>query len=886
MAKLISSAHSRSLLLLVVLALCLAGLSPIGPPVRAAAPPPPARHRPAPKPQLAARRPTAADWTPGRLVVQLAPGHRLQGPARGAGPIAGADPGLREALAAWHLDQAAVLDSASGIYRLYSSAPAFDAAAAAAALAGTPGVAYAEPDYRLHSAWVPNDPFYSKQWYLAQINAPAAWDVTTGRDSVVVAMIDTGIAANHPDLAGKLVPGYNFVSDTPNTADDNGHGTYTAGLVGAIGNNGLGVAGVAWGVRLMPVKILDRDGGGNIGDFSQGIHYAVDHGAKILNISAGIDYPTGSMEEAVYYAHSHGVVVVASAGNTPDGRPRYPAGYDGVIAVSATDEQDRSAAFSSYGSFVDLAAPGTDMISTGWSPDRLGYDWASGTSSSAPLVAGAAALLLSVRPDLSPVGVQQLLEEGSDDLGPPGWDPHYGAGRLNVGRSLQLALGVHPTPTPRPPTPAPPTVAPRTPTAAPPPPTALPPTAILPTAVPPTVPPASAILAVSPVHAQPGASVVLTGYGYAPGEAIGLRMTGPEGRNHELGTAMTKGDGTFSLAVAVPGELGPGTATLLALGAQSNRLATTPLGIDSVTQPGPPAETPGPVTGARIEGTISGIPLDAVQIYLQIGNGVRDWHYGATDLSGFYHFDNLPAGTYTVGLNARNGIPVPPPVSLELDGVPGTIRVINFQIGVDRSPPVEAPLADPGTAFAPVSDPARSGVVYFAPVQHTLRGAFLDYWQQHGGLPVFGYPISEEFMETSATDGKMYRVQYFQRNRFEYHPEYAGTPSAVLLGLLGRDVTVNRSFAPAPTPGGDAAHVYFPQTGHLLGGAFLAYWQSHGGLAIFGYPISEEIAENGYTVQYFERNRFEYHPEYAGTPSAVLLGLLGVDVARAKSLLP
>jgi hypothetical protein len=177
-------------------------------------------------------------------------------------------------------------------------------------------------------------------------------------------------------------------------------------------------------------------------------------------------------------------------------------------------------------------------------------------------------------------------------------------------------------------------------------------------------------------------------------------------------------------------------------------------------------------------------------------------------------------------------------------------------------------------------------------VQHNLGGPFLAYWNAHGGLPIFGYPISEEFQEVSPTDGKPYTVQYFQRNRFEYHPEFAGTPNAVLLGLLGVERSKDRNFPPG-TPGvTDAAHQWFPPVQHNLGGPFLAYWTTHGGLAVFGYPISEEFQEvnptdgKTYTVQYFQRNRFEYHPENAGTPSEVLLGLLGVDTVRAKGWLP
>jgi subtilisin family serine protease len=350
-----------------------------------------AKPRPAPPPA----RP--ADWQAGQILVQLAPDQRLR--LDGAGAILAGGAALRPVLADWGLGRVEVLDAASGLYRLHADQPGFDVAGAARALAALPGVVYAEPDYRLHAAFVPSDPLFARQWALNQVGAPAAWDITTGSPDVVVAMIDTGIAPNHPDLVGKLVPGYNFVADTTTTADDNGHGTYTAGLVGALSNNNIGVAGVAWATRIMPVKILDKDGAGNVGDFSRGIHFAVDHGAKLINISAGIEYPSSSMQEAVRYARDHGVLVVASAGNTPDGAPRYPAGFDEVVAVSATDEQDKSAPFSSYGPFVDLAAPGVNILSTGWGQGRAGYTWASGTSSAAPLVTGAAALLLAARPD-------------------------------------------------------------------------------------------------------------------------------------------------------------------------------------------------------------------------------------------------------------------------------------------------------------------------------------------------------------------------------------------------------------------------------------------------------------------------------------------------------
>ena len=201
-----------------------------------------------------------------------------------------------------------------------------------------------------------------------------------------------------------------------------------------------------------------------------------------------------------------------------------------------------------------------------------------------------------------------------------------------------------------------------------------------------------------------------------------------------------------------------------------------------------------------------------------------------------------------------------------------------------------------GLPTVPVADPQGAGVAYFPTAQHTLRGLFRTYWERHGGLAQFGYPITEEYPEKSGSDGQTYTVQYFERNRFEAHPENAGTPYAVLLGLLGRTVTAGRLppaeealFHPLPRP--PAGRVFFPPTGHALAAEFAAYWQARGGLAVYGYPISEPFREVSHTdgkeylVQYFERNRLEFHPEL---PEAfrVSLGLLGVDILRARAWLP
>jgi hypothetical protein len=184
----------------------------------------------------------------------------------------------------------------------------------------------------------------------------------------------------------------------------------------------------------------------------------------------------------------------------------------------------------------------------------------------------------------------------------------------------------------------------------------------------------------------------------------------------------------------------------------------------------------------------------------------------------------------------------------------------------------------------PVPDPHQAGVQWFAPPGHTLRGAFLDYWRRYGGLAQFGYPLTEEFVEPVGPDNKPLQVQYFERNRFEHHPENAGTPYEVLLGTLGLDFRPVESVAsPLPIPAR-----YFNETGHNLSGPFLTYWEAHGGMFTFGFPITEQVEEanqidhNRYTVQYFERARFEYHPENAGSQYEVLLGLLGRQLSEKK----
>jgi subtilisin family serine protease len=730
----------------------------------------------------------------GELLVRLCASDALR--ADGGGWITGADPAVAPLLRAWGLAQAEEVLPGSGLYRLRGSRD-LDVAQAVAALGTSGMVLYAEPNYRLQADLLPNDPqFATNQWAYPQIHAPEAWDITTGKTSIVLADVDTGVATDHPDLSGKLVAGYDFVNDDANPYDDNGHGTYTAGIMAAQSNNAVGVTGTCWGCRVMPVKILDKDGGGAISDFARGIRWAVDHGARVLNISAGIEYPPKAMGDAVRYANQHGVIVVASAGNTPDGADRWPAAYDEVIAVTANDQNGAAADFASYGDFLDLIAPGVNILSTVWHEGRLTYAWGDGTSAAAPFVSGAAGLLLSLNPDLTPLQVKDALQGGADDQGPPGWDAHYGWGRLNIARALVRVGGVLPSPT------ATTTRPPVTPSA--------PAPAATPTPIAAT---GGAALTIDPVQAAPGTTLTFTGSGFAPGELIGLRLIGSDSNNRYLTAIVADGSGAFRTTFPLPPETAPGPATALAQGTASGRQATATVAVG----PGG-APPPGPTV--------------------------------------------TPAPTQPIALPPATLVPVAP-------------------VPVDRS-----------LAFTPVPSLDLPDGRFFPAVGHTLRPPFLGYWEGQGGLPIFGYPISEPFAETNPSDGKTYIVQYFERNRFEYHPEFAGTPDAVLLGLLGREVTAGRTFAPVAPFTSDASRRYFAATGHSLQGAFLRYWQAQGGLSLFGSPISEEFLEANpadgkvYTVQYFERNRFEYHPEFADTPYEVLLGLLGSTVAHAHGLLP
>jgi subtilisin family serine protease len=304
--------------------------------------------------------------------------------------------------------------------------------AVANALAHHPNVKFAEVDRLVAPAFTPNDADYGSEWHLQTINAPVAWNTSVG-SGVTVAILDSGIDATHPDLVGQLVPGWNFYDNNSNTADVNGHGTMVAGVVAARGNNSIGVAGVAWGAKLMPVRVSDASGTGTLSAFANGLTYAADHGARIANLSFPVQSSQSTQAAAQYFVNKGGVVF-NSAGNYAALDSTPPS--NSLVSVSATGSTDILASWSSYGPYVDLSAPGVGIWTTSLGG---GYSSVSGTSFSSPLSAGVAALMMSVNPSLAPSQIVSLMESTAVDLGTAGYDYSYGYGRVNAGAAVIAA---------------------------------------------------------------------------------------------------------------------------------------------------------------------------------------------------------------------------------------------------------------------------------------------------------------------------------------------------------------------------------------------------------------------------------------------------------------
>jgi len=309
-----------------------------------------------------------------------------------------------------------------------------DAVGLLARLRQDPAVESVTLDYRRRLTATPNDPrFAASQAYLKLVRLDRAWDLGKGATTEVIAVVDTGVLTTHPDLTGRTVAGYNAVAPGTAPTDTNGHGTMVAGIAAANTNNTTGIAGVAWTGRIMPVKVFGPDGTALDSDVAEGIVWAADHRARIINLSLGGPAESEVLHEAVRYAVGKGAVVVAAAGNTGDSTPMYPAAYPEVLTVGATDHAGTLTDFSSWGTWVDVAAPGMKITST-----YLGNAYAvgSGTSYAAPIVSGIAAIVRAKYPTWTPAEVIARLTSRTRDAGPRGIDPYYGHGIVDAYRVL------------------------------------------------------------------------------------------------------------------------------------------------------------------------------------------------------------------------------------------------------------------------------------------------------------------------------------------------------------------------------------------------------------------------------------------------------------------
>ena len=297
-------------------------------------------------------------------------------------------------------------------------------------LSKNPNVRYVEYDAILAAQFVPNDPLYSSQWGHKKINMESAWDTQQGVASVLVAVVDTGIDYNHPDIAPNYqAGGWNWIMGTNDPMDDNGHGTFVSGIIAARINNGLGIAGIA-NVRVLAEKSLDMTGSGTLSLAAEALVHAADLGAKIINNSYGTYANSILLHDAIAYAYSRGALLIAAAGNDNTDVPMFPASYPEVVSVAATDQNDHKAPFSNYGPYIELSAPGVQILST-----QLGgsYQYLGGTSASSAYVSGVAALTLSQFSSLTRDQLRSRLRESTVNIGP---SIYFGNGRIDASKAV------------------------------------------------------------------------------------------------------------------------------------------------------------------------------------------------------------------------------------------------------------------------------------------------------------------------------------------------------------------------------------------------------------------------------------------------------------------
>jgi subtilisin family serine protease len=730
-----------------------------------------------------------------------------------------------------------VIDAENGAYRLKTAVNA-DLNALLTDFSERREVQYIEPNYPVNIARDPDDQFYrtGNQWGVLRINAPSAWDISTGGEDILIAILDTGVASAHPELSGKVQVGLNFTVEPANisTADDQGHGTFVAGIAAAKTNNAMGIAGVAWNAQILPVKVLSSSGSGSNATIAMGINFATERKANIINLSLGTEDRSQVVAEAVRKAYQAGIVLVAAVGNDGTDKPSYPASYDEVIAVSATTTQDRPAYFTNFGPEVAISAPGEGILSLTWAQRNSEiYAYDSGSSFSAPYVSGTVALMLSANKSLTNPQIRQILENTADIppnalptgtvtplVRPNGNGSEFGILSPTAGQTQNITPNaLNPSATPRPP----------------------------------TVTPTPIGLAFTPVASA------------NPATAVGATQTVNPSATPSATATPFPGSPVFYDQKLGFGRLNAFRAVQAAQRAEvfSSRRAT-------------------------LNGLIKGLPAGGEALITLSPGDTRP-----ADSKGNFAFNNLPPGIYRLSISIpKYGLPNDlyqiTPYTFRIYGTEGE----TVQYELDLTKPV-GDIIKTGPPLAPfdrlekADDPRTQ--LFFPETGHTLSGVFRVYWENFGDLAVFGYPISEPFVEEGVT------VQYFERMVLQTHPEFARTRFWVQPRLLGTYYTRNRQneapFKRVPSPNKEELEketiYWWAETGHTLRGEFLQHWANNGGLLTFGYPISEPFVENNRLVQYFERYRLELHLELEGTDYIVLGTLMARNFAiERKYILP
>jgi thermitase len=358
----------------------------------------------------------SADYVPGELIIKFVPG---QSGLLNA-PIGATVKGYNAAIGVTTVRLPASMSMSQGLAYYRSK----------------PGVSYADPNYIARATYIPNDPRFNQQYAPQKIQCVNAWNVMRGDPAVKIAILDTGVDYNHEDLAGKCLPGKDFVNGDDDPMDGNGHGTHCAGNAAGMTNNGIGIAGIAPNCSIIPVKVLSDGGSGSYDGIVNGMTWAADNGAHVLSMSLGGGGPVQAVQDACRYAIGKGAIVIAAAGNNGSTAPFYPAYYPEFLAVASTDQNDNRSGFSNYGDWVDVAAPGTNILST--FPGNS-YGGSSGTSMACPVVAGLAGLIKGAWLVATPAQIRAQIENNCDPVG-----NFVIKGRVNAFRSIPTQVTTDP----------------------------------------------------------------------------------------------------------------------------------------------------------------------------------------------------------------------------------------------------------------------------------------------------------------------------------------------------------------------------------------------------------------------------------------------------------